>query len=143
MEWTQYLGNCFLCIHECGGSCDRVGGENNSTPLGKTKGACQAPPEAVVPTPWSVPVTPAPLHPPISMLLTLTSLPSGFRHMLADRLSKGEEVGTVQSVSIYQGSRVWALLQEGQGDSLFGVHTWGQLLATASWKESMAGKAPA
>lgn len=59
------LGAMFLCVCGCGGSYDRVTGEGGPTSLGKTEGGCQAPPEIVVPKPWTVPVTPVPLCPAI------------------------------------------------------------------------------
>lgn len=86
-----------FCVCGCGGPCDRVEGEDCPAPLGREK-VWSGPPEAGVPKPWAVPVALVPLHPLVSEVLALTSSPSCFRHMLVDRLSKGEEVGTAHGL---------------------------------------------
>lgn len=47
------LGTAFLCVFGRGGSRDGAGGENTPSSLGKTEGACRAPPEVLVPKPGS------------------------------------------------------------------------------------------
>lgn len=125
--WGQCLETVFPCVH---GFRDSVGSEDTPTLLRRTERCRSVLPVAGVKA--TVSLTWVPLCPPASALLSLTFVPFSCRHMLVDRLSKGEEVGTA---STCQGSECLGSLthkRDGMADCLH-PHVRGNCFPTVCW----------